>query len=110
MIAFASPVTVATEDFRREVYESPCGRYRVVLSHCTLAEHAKPENRSPAVWYAMRQASNGFWGIVSRHRRQAAAVRSVERIARRDLRDDCRAARLAEKKRRARRRRRATVN
>lgn len=108
MIAFASPTTIVANDFERTIHESPCGRYRVILSHCLLAQNAKPEDRLPDVWYAMRHV-DGRWQIVSRHRVRTAAERSALKAQRLDIREERRAARLIERKRRNRRRRRIAL-
>ncbi len=68
---------------RRRIWESRCGRYRVVHSRCLYGPRKGPQ-AIPDTWYAMKLvvvSGNVCWEVVSRHRQRGPAVRSCERDA-----------------------------
>ena len=68
---------------RRRIWESRCGRYRVVHSRCLYGPRKGPQ-AIPDTWYAVKLvvvSGNVCWEVVSRHRKRGPAVRSCERDA-----------------------------
>lgn len=67
-------------DVRRWIWQSKCGRYRVVRSHCKLAESRPAKDRLPDVYYAMARVVQGGdaggWMIIGRHMSRSAAERT----------------------------------
>jgi len=74
-LKFKQRAEVVTDDVaRRRIWQSRCGRYRVVHSQCVLGPRNGPD-AVPDVWYALvRQA--GQWRLISRHRRRGPAERA----------------------------------
>ena len=65
----------------RKIWESRCGRYRIVHSRCLFGRRAKKSQRIPDVFYAeiQRECFEGHngWHLVSKHRTTAAALRAL---------------------------------
>lgn len=62
-----------------KVWETRCGKYRVVFSHIRYGNGAIPD-----VWYAMEYKTDGacpMWDIISKHRKKHTAERAVEKRA-----------------------------
>jgi hypothetical protein len=67
---------------RRKIWESHCGRYRVIYSKPLVG-------KLPATWYAMaEQLSSGVvnshrsWTIISKHRKRDPAFEACQKHAR----------------------------
>jgi hypothetical protein len=71
------PRIVESDDIKRWIWRSKCGRYRVVRSHCKLADSKPAKDRLPDVFYAMAQVEQGGdaegWLIIGRHSSRKAA-------------------------------------
>ena len=68
---------------RRRLWESWCGRYRVVHSRCLYGPR-KGKQAIPDVWYATKLvvvSDNTCWEVISRHRQRGPAVRACEKDA-----------------------------
>jgi len=78
-LTWKCPRTETTAVARRRIWESRCGRFRVVRSRYLYG-------RLPDVWYAcILDQSNGrtFWAILSKHRRRKPAFAACQRACRR---------------------------
>jgi hypothetical protein len=71
---------VDSTDVKRWIWQSKCGRYRVVRSHYKLAEHRPAKERLADVFYAMVRTDCGGdaagWSIIGRHTSRTAAERT----------------------------------
>jgi hypothetical protein len=71
---------------RRRIWESGCGRYRVVHSRCLYGPR-KGRQAIPDVWYAMKLATvsgRTCWEVISQHRGRGPAVRACEKDAKKN--------------------------
>jgi hypothetical protein len=62
--------------FRRRVWSTPDGPYRVVESRCLYGG----QDRYGTVYYSLVLRGNG-WDIISRHRKRVRALKACERHA-----------------------------
>ncbi len=83
-LAWKSPRTLLTIASRQRLYESRCGRFRVVWSRCLFGPRKGPQAILD-VWYACHlEHINGrpVWSILSKHRKRAPAFAACERHGR----------------------------
>ncbi len=79
-----SPRTTLTIASRQRLYESRCGRFRVVHSRCLFGPRKGPQAILD-VWYACHlERINGrpVWSILSKHRKRAPAFAACEHASR----------------------------
>ena len=81
------PRIVDLPDVKRSIWQSKCGRYRVVRSHYKLAQGRPAKDRLADVYYAMAHVAHGGdaegWQIIGRH----SSRRSAEQTNREHLYD-----------------------
>jgi len=85
-----------TPTSKRTIWETVCGKYRVVLSVCMYGPKEGPQ-AIPDTYYAMK-AEGTQWSTISKHRQKNAAEKSVEREMKCNIREEKRLAK-EEKKR-----------
>jgi hypothetical protein len=71
---------------RRRIWESQCGWYRVVHSHCLYGPR-KGRQAIPDVCYAMKLvvvSGRTCWEVISQHRERGPAVRACEKDAKKN--------------------------
>ena len=65
----------------RKTWGSRCGLYQVVFSQIRYGKGLGPQS-IPDVYYAMsRKTEDGFFNIISRHRKKNPAIQSCEKVA-----------------------------
>ena len=57
----------------RKIWETRCGKYRLIFSHIRYGEGILPD-----VWYAL-ELDNGYWEIISKHRKKNTAQKACEK-------------------------------
>jgi len=74
------PVVQVSCVARFRVWESRCGRYRVVHAHVTLGEDL-PRGRRWPDRYTAQQRDEAGWRVLSRHRKRTRALAACRRHA-----------------------------
>jgi hypothetical protein len=65
----------------RKTWGSKCGLYQVVFSQIRFGRGLGPKS-IPDVYYAMsRKTTDGFFDIISKHRKKNPAIQSCEKLA-----------------------------
>ena len=65
----------------RKTWESRCGLYKVVFSQIRFGRGLGPKS-IPDTYYAMsRKTKDGFFSIISKHRKKNPAIQSCEKLA-----------------------------
>lgn len=75
-----------TTTSKRTIWETVCGKYRVVLSVCLYGPKEGPQAILDT-YYSMK-LEDGHWSTISKHRQKNAAEKSVERKMKSDIRED----------------------
>ena len=83
MIEFKRARTETTIAARRRIWESRCGRFRVVHSRCLFGPRKGPQAIGDR-WYALaaeRVDGRVVWSLISRHRKRVPAFDACRRAA-----------------------------
>jgi len=65
----------------RKTWGSKCGLYQVIFSQIRYGKGLGPKS-IPDVYYAMsRSVTDGFFNIISKHRKKNPAIQSCEKLA-----------------------------
>lgn len=88
-IRWKRPRTEVTVAARRRVWESRCGRFRVIRSHCRYGPRKGPKAIVDR-FYALRleqiagRGKPGVWTIISIHRVRHRAMQACEEACKKD--------------------------
>jgi hypothetical protein len=77
----------------RKIWETKCGKYRVIFSHIRYGEGILPDQ-----WYAM-ELNNKNWDVISKHRKKTAAQKACEKSHKKKEKDAAKLERLEKHKR-----------